>query len=68
MARYYVDMNPQPNVDHEVHRDRCCWLTFVKDSRYLGYYSSCQPAVDLAKLSYPTANGCWRCSRDCHTG
>ncbi len=67
MARYYVNMNPQDNGDHEVHKSGCYWLGLVKNKKFLGIYTSCTPAVKEAKKTYPTANGCYHCSRPCHT-
>ena len=68
MAAYYVNTNAQSNGDHEVHRDWCYWLSLIKNPMYLGYFDSCYPAVQAAKQTYSSANGCAHCSGACHTG
>lgn len=65
MASYYVNQNQQSNGDHEVHVEGCSYMPLYKT--YLGEYSSCQPAVAKAKLTYSRANGCYWCCRACHT-
>ena len=66
MAKYYVNTNPQNNGDHEVHQEGCSWMP---DERvFLGDYASCDAAVEAAKKYYPKSNGCYYCSRECHTG
>ena len=67
MARYYVNNNPQPNGDHEVHEQGCYWLSIARDVKYLGLHSNCHSAVKEAKTYYSKANGCKICSSDCHT-
>lgn len=65
MDHYYVNQNAQPNGDHEVHKSSC---TYLPSSRtYLGQFSRCQEAVLEAKKYYRQSNGCYWCSRDCHT-
>jgi hypothetical protein len=65
MADYYVNDNAQSNGDHEVHVAGCQWMP--KNRTSLGNYSSCRPAVAAAKRIYSQSNGCYYCSRDCHT-
>ena len=67
MARYYVNKNQQANGDHEVHQEGCSFLPDVSNRESLGEHSSCDTAVAQAKRTYPTANGCFYCSRECHT-
>lgn len=68
MHQYYVNKNPQPNGDHEVHRvDNCPTPADEENREYLGLFESCHGAVAKAKEKYPTANGCANCSPDCHT-
>jgi hypothetical protein len=62
---YYVNNRAQSNGDHEVHQENCIYLP--SDRKYLGDFSSCKPAVDEAKKTYPTADGCKTCSPGCHT-
>ena len=68
MASYYVNKNAQANGDHEVHRTGCIYLPHQENRLYLGEYSSCGPAVIEAKKHYRQSNGCYTCSRECHTG
>ncbi len=67
MAMYYVNKNVQANGDHEVHTTGCSFLP-EKDNRiYLGDFPTCHGAVREAKKHYAQSNGCFYCSRDCHT-
>lgn len=65
MPIYYVNNRPQPNGDHEVHRDNCIYLP--ADRKELGFYLSCSDAIKVARRIYKTANGCVICSPTCHT-
>jgi len=67
MEKYYVNDNPQPNGDHEVHKPSCYYFAQIKSKRYLGEYSSCHGAVRKAKEIYPQSNGCYYCCSACHT-
>lgn len=67
MSKYYVNTNEQQNGDHEVHREDCAWLPLPQNRIYLGEFSSCQPAVAAARKHYSQVNGCYHCSRECHT-
>jgi hypothetical protein len=63
---YYVNNQKQSNGDNEVHRDGC---TYMPQSRtYLGNFNSCHSAVAEARRRGYNANGCYYCSRECHTG
>lgn len=67
MARYYVNKNAQSNGDHEVHRYDCSFLPAAENRIYLGDFSHCRYAVTEARKHYSKVNGCYFCSRDCHT-
>ncbi|MYA85517.1 MAG: hypothetical protein F4Y12_08015 [Acidimicrobiaceae bacterium] len=67
MEHYYVNKNAQDNGDHEVHTDGCSWLPHVLNRIYLGYLASCSAAVTKAREYYTQVNGCYFCSRVCHT-
>ena len=67
MARYYVNRNKQNNGDHEVHESGCYWFSKLKNKEYLGDFSNCRDAVKKAKEDYDQVNGCYYCSRECHT-
>ena len=66
--KYYVNNNAQDNGDHEVHKEGCYWLSLATDTTYLGEFYSCSGAVQKAKETFPSANGCAHCSSACHTG
>ena len=67
MSAYYVNMNAQPNGDHEVHKDGCSFMPNPSNRKYLGDFASCDPAVQAAKRIYNKSNGCYYCSNRCHT-
>ena len=67
MKSYYVNKNAQPNGDHEVHEGSCEHMPAPHNCEYLGVFSDCHGAVRRAKERYPTADGCYYCSRPCHT-
>jgi hypothetical protein len=65
MANYYVNNNAQTNGDHEVHKEGCTYMPNNKQS--LGNHTTCHQAVTAAKQIYSRSNGCYWCSRECHT-
>lgn len=65
--KYYVNNIPQINGDHEVHAVDCNYLHLMIAKTYLGEFSTCAEAVMAARKIYLTANGCFYCSRPCHT-
>jgi hypothetical protein len=67
MARYYVNTNAQANGDHEVHETGCSFMPEEDNRLYLGNFDSCFGAVREAKTYYSQANGCFYCSKPCHT-
>ncbi len=67
MKKYYVNDSAQPNGDHEVHDENCIYLPLIKSKTYLGEFYSCKNAVIVAKKHYSQSNGCYHCSKDCHT-
>lgn len=67
MARYIVNKNAQANGDHEVHTPGCSYMPDTGNQLFLGNFDSCAPAVAKAKETYPQSNGCFYCSKDCHT-
>ena len=68
MTRYYVNKNAQANGDHEVHESGCLYLPAAENRVYLGDFSNCRDAVAEARRHYRQSNGCYYCSRACHTG
>ncbi|MEM9025128.1 MAG: hypothetical protein AAGB22_15380 [Bacteroidota bacterium] len=68
MNKYYVNKNAQSNGDHEVHKEGCPFLPAPENRIFLGTFYSCKGAVQEARKHYNQVNGCYFCSRDCHTG
>lgn len=64
---YYVNDNAQANGDHEVHNASCKYLPSANNRTYLGSFDNCADAVKEAKKHYTKVNGCYTCSRECHT-
>lgn len=67
MAKYYVNKNAQSNGDHEVHTTGCSYLPNPENRIDLGDHLSCSSAVQKAKQYYNQVNGCYYCSKSCHT-
>lgn len=69
MPNYCVNAEAQDNGDHEVHEQGCTYWPSAYNVRALGYHLTCQSAVTAAKKAYPywKINGCYFCSRLCHT-
>ena len=67
MTTYYVNKKAQSNGDHEVHTSTCTYLPSEENKQYLGIFSNCRDAVRKAKEYYRQSNGCYYCSRECHT-
>ena len=65
MDKYYVNNNPQPTGEREVHKEGCDH--FPSDNKYLGEYKKCQEAIQKAKEYYENVDGCYWCTRECHT-
>lgn len=67
MARYYVNQNPQQNGHHEVHVLSCTYMPRPQNRIFLGDSTACRPAVDGARRHFKKVDGCYWCSRGCHT-
>lgn len=64
---YYVNKNAQPTGEHEVHNSSCSYLPDENNRIYLGNFTNCKDAVREAKKHYANVDGCYYCSRECHT-
>lgn len=68
---YYLNKNQQSNGDYEVHESSCNYLPLQENRVYLGEFYTCNDAVVEAKRRFPTyknnINGCYYCSKSCHT-
>ncbi len=68
MKKYYVHTRTDNNIEHEVHSLGCTHMPKEDNRIYLGEFSNCKDAVAEAKEHYRNSNGCWFCTRKCHTG
>ena len=68
MDHYYVNNNAQENGDHEVHKKSCKYCPDANSRIYLGYFPNCKEAVRIAGEKFTQVNGCYYCSKECHTG
>ena len=67
MPIYYVNKNAQPTGEHEVHKVDCSRLPDLDNRVYLGSHTDCHGAIEEAKKHYSNVDGCYYCSKDCHT-
>jgi hypothetical protein len=67
MSTYYVNTKAQVNGDHEVHVSSCTYLPSSDSRIYLGDFASCSSAVAKARDHFRQVNGCYFCSRACHS-
>lgn len=68
---YYINKHQQSNGDYEVDESSCAYLPLLENRIYLGEFSTCKEAVDETKIKFPSnknnINGCYYCSKSCHT-
>ncbi|PKM43782.1 MAG: hypothetical protein CVV05_13045 [Gammaproteobacteria bacterium HGW-Gammaproteobacteria-1] len=67
MTKYYVNTNAQDSGDHEVHEEGCSFMPAPQHQKYLGNFTNCHDAVREARKYYPSADGCFYCSKACHS-
>ena len=67
MTRYYVNKNAQSGGEHEVHTSDCSRLPNPENRINLGRFYTCQAAVREAGKHYASVDGCYYCSRSCHS-
>ena len=65
--KYYANKNAQSNGDHEVHNAECSKLPYESNRKFLGEFYTCKDAVNKAKETDSSADGCKICSPACHT-
>jgi len=68
MDMYYINKKAQTNGDHEVHKEDCFRLPNDENRIKLGSFNNCHDAVREAEKHYSQVNGCYWCSKECHTG
>lgn len=69
MAKYCVNKNPQSTGEHEVHNITagCHKLPDPANRKQLGDHAHCSTAITEAKKHYANVDGCYFCSKACHT-
>ncbi len=67
MSSYYVNKNSQTTGEHEVHKSDCTFLPTSENRIYLGEFTNCKEAVKEAKKHYSNVDGCYYCSKECHS-
>ena len=67
MAEYCVNRVAQANGDHEVHEKGCTYWPAPQNRQDLGPHPNCASAVRAARAYFVQVNGCYFCSRPCHT-
>ncbi len=67
MTLYYVNRQIHSNGDHEIHVSTCEHLPAERHRVYLGSFNNCHDALREAQKHYIQANGCARCSKECHS-
>ncbi len=67
MKNYYVHKLADNKGDHEVHVEGCNKMTVPSNFLNLGQFNNCWAAVAEAKKHYSQVNGCFYCSKECHT-
>lgn len=65
MQHYFVNRDALRSGEHEVHT-RNCDLN-PDNSMYLGHFATCEEAIAVASEIYPKVDGCYTCSRLCHS-
>lgn len=66
MDYYYVNKNPQPSGEHEVHKATCKFLPDRNNCICLGYFERAYDALIKAKQYYNNVDGCYYCSPEIH--
>ena len=75
MAKYILNINKQDSLseeNYEIHNEEtCAHLPNTENRRHIGYFSNCKDEIIQAKIKYPEyakdIDGCFWCSRPCHT-
>lgn len=67
MPRFYVNKYSQSQHSHEIHTTGCSFLPFEKNRIFLGNLEDCKAAIIEAQKYFKQVNGCYYCSKACHT-
>lgn len=70
MKHYYFYNYTDKNGNHEVHAGDCSKLPNQENRTYIDYCSNCTEAIAKARKQFPfkSFDGCYFCSKECHTG
>jgi hypothetical protein len=68
VQHYYVNKQPLPNGDHEVHVPRCTYLPEGDEGIHLGTFNQCSEAIEAAKAHFDKVTGCKVCCNAGRTG
>jgi hypothetical protein len=63
---YLVNVNPDENGYHEVHRSDCKYKPKYPNGYPLTPCNNCHEALDQARRLYDKVDGCGHCSKECH--
>lgn len=67
-SRYYVNDRAESTGEHEVHKEGCFKLKQARNTTPLGRFYTCHEAVATSKHEhYDNSDGCFFCSRACHS-
>lgn len=71
MINYYLNLNSQSNVDHEIHKETCYYYNRYKSGfnfDFLGAFENEVSALNYAKKHYPSfrIDGCAYCCKNIH--
>lgn len=66
MPYYCVSTVKGDKGEHNVHTTSCNQGSATNHRKDLGYHTDCKSAVNSAKSTYPTADGCFYCCEPCH--
>ncbi len=67
MKKYCVNRREQDTGEHEVHSMDCEHLPDPVNQVHLGSFDNCHDAVKEAKKHFDDVDGCYYCSKECHT-
>ena len=73
MAKYFLNLNPQSNGDHEIHKSTCIYYYSYQagnNFEYLGEFLSDTEAIVYARSKHPymKIDGCYYCCPSIHHG
>lgn len=65
MKHYYINLNPQPTGEYEIHTDECIYFKLINRKEYLGYFKNARCAKLAARIKgFTNADGCHYCCNE----